>query len=72
MNSCKIYYFILLCLVGVMACDRNEETGSRVSYENGTGGLDLLAAVAGKHTISVITKAVDFSEIDAKNFPLFR
>lgn len=68
MNSCKIYYFILLCLVGVMACDRNEETGSRVSYENGTGGLDLSAAVTGKQTISVITKAADFSEIDVKNF----
>lgn len=68
MNSCKIYCLILLCLIGMMACDRNEELGGRFTYEDGVGGLDLSTAVAEQQTVSIITKAADFSGIDAKNF----
>lgn len=68
MNNCKICYLVLLCLIGWISCSKNEEIENVFSYEDGTGGLELSTSVAEKQTVSVITRAADFSGIVAKNF----
>ncbi len=59
---------MLSCLIGLIACNRDEEFGNTFSYQDGVGGLDLSTTIAEKQTISIITRAADFSEINAKDF----
>lgn len=59
---------MLSCLIGLIACNRDEEIGNTFSYQDGVGGLELSTTIAEKQTISIITRAADFGEINAKDF----